>query len=262
MKIDLAGKIALVCGASKGIGRAIAYQFATSGAQLILLARSENELKEINSELIESTNKVHHYISCDILNIDELENSVLGILDKLGKVDILVNNTGGPPRGLLHTSDLSQLERAFRQHILSAQKLISLLLPGMINHGFGRIINIVSIGMRQPIENLGVSNVVRGAMGSWAKTLSRELGQYGITVNNILPGYTLTDRLKSLINNSSNEKGISFDEEASFILEKIPAKRFAKPEEIAFLATFLASDFAAYINGASIPVDGGFLSCI
>ncbi|MFN3307029.1 MAG: SDR family oxidoreductase [Candidatus Kapaibacteriota bacterium] len=262
MKIDLAGKVALVCGASQGIGRAIAYQFAASGAELILVARSESKLKELSSDLTEITNKQHFYISCDISNIDELKKGVLGVLEKIGNVDILVNNTGGPPQGLLHTSDLYQLEKFFRQHILSAQKLITLLLPGMIKQAFGRIINVVSIGMRQPIYNLGVSNVVRGAMGSWAKTLSRELAHYGITVNNILPGYTLTDRLKSIIQNNANEKGISFNEEANFIIENIPAKRFAKPEEIAFLATFLASDYAAYINGTSIPVDGGFLSCI
>lgn len=262
MKIDLTGKVALVCGASQGIGRAVASQFATSGAQLILLARSENLLKEFSIELTRKTNLQHFYISCDIADIEKLENRVLGILSEINKIDILVNNTGGPPPGFLYSSDLSHLENAFRQHIMSAQKLMSLLLPGMINRGFGRIINIVSIGMRQPIDNLGVSNVVRGAMGSWAKTLSRELAQFGITVNNILPGYTLTERLRSVIQNIAKEKSISFEEEVDNVLQKIPAKRFARPEEIAFLATFLASEFAEYINGASIPVDGGFLSCI
>lgn len=262
MDINIKGKVALVCGASQGIGKAIAEQFASSGAKVILLARSQETLKALVDNLNKKTETNHLYISCDLSNLEDLERKVQEILNQIGTIDILVNNTGGPPPGKLYLSEAEQLEIAFRQHILSAQKLISLLVPGMIENKFGRIINVVSVGMREPIENLGVSNTIRGAMGSWAKTLSKELGPFGITVNNILPGYTLTERLKSLIQQRANEKQISFEEEASSIIAKIPAKRFALPEEIGYLAAFLASNFASYINGASIPVDGGFLSGI
>ncbi|MCX7908363.1 MAG: SDR family oxidoreductase [Ignavibacteria bacterium] len=262
MEISLQNRIALVCGASQGIGYAIASQFAYSGAKVILLARNETKLNEITKTLCIKTNVKHLYVACDISNLQILEIKVKDILSQIEAIHILVNNTGGPEPGLLHNSTTEQLEKAFRQHILSAQKLIELLVPGMKENKFGRIINIVSVGMREPIENLGVSNTVRGAMGSWAKTLSRELAPFGITVNNILPGYTLTERLKSLINNRASAKGVSFEEESLSILQKIPTKRFAKPEEIAYLATFLASEYASYINGTSIPIDGGYLSSI
>lgn len=262
MKINLSGRVSLVCGSSQGIGKAIASQFAFSGAKVILLARNETKLKKLAEDLSEKTKVTHLFIPCDISNIEILEKKVLEILDIVERIDILVNNTGGPPPGLLYTSKLEDLEQAFRQHILSAQKLIELIVPKMILNRFGRIINIVSVGMREPIENLGVSNTIRGAMGSWAKTLSRELAPYGITVNNILPGYTMTERLEYLITKRASDKGIAFEVEAEAILHKIPAKRFGTPEEIGYLATFLASDFAGYINGVSIPIDGGFLSCI
>ncbi len=262
MEIDLSGRIALVCGASQGIGEAIAKQFAFSGANVIVLARNEQKLQRIVTELFSKTNQEHYYIACDVSNITLLETKVTESLEKIGEIHILVNNTGGPPPGQLFTSNIEQLGFAFRQHILSAQKLITLLVPKMIENKFGRIINVVSVGMREPIENLGVSNTIRGAMGSWAKTLSKELAQFGITVNNILPGYTLTERLISLLQQRSKEKGKTFEEEANQILHKIPARRFAKPEEIASLAVFLASEKAGYINGTSIPIDGGFLSCI
>lgn len=262
MKINLSGRVSLVCGSSQGIGKAIASQFAFSGAKVILLARNETKLKKLAEDLSEKTKVSHLFITCDISNVEILEKKVLEILDIVERIDILVNNTGGPPPGLLYTSKLEDLEQAFRQHILSAQKLIELIVPKMILNRFGRIINIVSVGMREPIENLGVSNTIRGAMGSWAKTLSRELAPYGITVNNILPGYTMTERLEYLITKRASDKGIALEEEAETILQKIPAKRFGTPEEIGYLATFLASDFAGYINGASIPIDGGFLSCI
>jgi len=262
MKIELRNRVALVCGASQGIGKAIAYQFAISGAIVALLARNEKALKEIAAELRSKTGVEHIIVHCDVSNLTDLETKISSLLKEIGAFHILVNNTGGPERGLLYTSQIESLEFAFRQHILSAQKLISLIVPGMIENNFGRIINIVSIGMREPIENLGVSNTIRGAMGSWAKTLSKELAPFGITVNNILPGYTLTDRLKSLIEKMAIDNNTSLETEANKIIQKIPAKRFGTPEEIGYLATFLASDLASYISGASIPIDGGYLSCI
>lgn len=262
MKINLRGKVALVCGSSQGIGKAIAVQLAYSGAKVILLSRNEDKLKEIVEDLTQKTGQTHLYITCDVSILDELEKKITILLNEIGAIHILVNNTGGPSPGLLYTSKVEPLQIAFQQHVMSAQKLINLILPTMIENHFGRIINIVSVGMREPIENLGVSNTIRGAMGSWAKTLSKELASFGITVNNILPGYTLTERLRSLIEVRAKNKSNTYAEEAENILKMIPARRFGTPEEIAYLATFLASEYSCYINGASIPIDGGFLSCI
>ncbi len=262
MFISLEGRIALVCGASQGIGKAIAYQFAKSGARVILLARNEEKLKQIVFDLNEITNKEHYFICCDISNHSQLEHEVHKCLEIFESIDILVNNTGGPPPGNIINSELKDFELAFKQHILSAQLLVRLLIPSMKERGYGRIINIVSVGMREPIENLGVSNTIRGAMGSWAKTLSREVSPFGITVNNILPGYTDTERLRFLITRTAEQNQTSFNEEFIKIIQKVPSKRLGKPEEIGFLATFLASDYSGYINGASIPIDGGFLSSI
>lgn len=262
MLISLNGKVALVCGASQGIGKAIAYQFAFAGAKVIMLARNEEKLQQNVRELKQKTGIEHSYICCDILNRNELEFKVGQALVLNQSIDILVNNTGGPSPGMLIDAKLEDFEKAFAQHILSAQILIKLLLPGMTSKHFGRIINIVSVGMRQPIDNLGVSNTIRGAMGSWAKTLSREVASFGITVNNILPGHTETERLRFLVEQVALRNNTSFEMELNKVLDKIPAKRLGIPDEIAYLATFLASEFAGYINGASIPVDGGFLSCI
>ncbi len=262
MVISLEGRIALVCGASQGIGKAIAYQFAKSGARVILLARNEDKLKQIVFELNKITNKEHFFICSDISNHSELEPEVRKFLEVFESIDILVNNTGGPPPGKIINAQLKDFELAFKQHILSSQFLVSLLIPSMKEKGFGRIINIVSVGMREPIENLGVSNTIRGAMGSWAKTLSREVAPFGITVNNILPGYTDTKRLRFLISNTAERNQTSFEEELFKIVQKVPSKRLGKPEEVGFLATFLASEYSGFINGTSIPIDGGFLSSI
>ncbi|MGQ9818924.1 MAG: SDR family oxidoreductase [Candidatus Kapaibacteriales bacterium] len=262
MNIQLNNYRALVCGASQGIGLAIAKAFASSGATVTLLARNESKLKELVLELNNVTLNAHSYISVDMTNIKELQMKITEYVQKIDSFDILVNNSGGPPQGKLYESSVYELESAFRQHIVSAQVLLQALLPKMKAKSYGRIINIVSIGLKQPIDNLGVSNTIRGAMGSWAKTLSRELGEYGITVNNILPGYTLTERLETLIRYNAEKNRIGYTEELQKIQQKIPAKRLGKPEEIANLVVFLASPLASYINGVSIPVDGGFLEAI
>jgi 3-oxoacyl-[acyl-carrier protein] reductase len=171
----------------------------------------------------------------------------------------LVNNTGGPAPGKISEAQKDDLINAFNQHIITSQMITTKLLPYMIKAQFGRIINIISIGVKQPIENLGVSNTIRGAMASWAKTLSREVAMNGITVNNILPGYTATERLSYLFKNNAEKQGISVDEYSNGIKLMIPSGRFAQPEEIAFVAGFLSSDFASYINGINLPVDGGYL---
>lgn len=262
MQIRLDNYRALVCGSTQGIGLAIAKAFANVGASVTLLARNEKKLEEITSKLNISTKKNHSFISADMSNSIEFQEKVQQFLKKVDGFDILVNNSGGPPQGKLFESTLDELENAFRQHIISAQILIKALIPWMKAKSYGRIINIVSIGLKQPIDNLGVSNTIRGAMGSWAKTLSRELAEYGITINNILPGYILTERLESLIKYNAEKNRTSYSEELQKVQQRIPAKRLGKPKEIAYLAVFLASPFASYINGASIPIDGGFLETI
>lgn len=262
MQIRLDNYRALVCGSTHDIGFAIAKAFAYAGASVTLLARNKEKLDEITSKLNISTGKDHSFISADMSNIMEFSKKITKNLQAVDGFDIVVNNSGGPQQGKLFESTVDELENAFRQHIVSAQILLKALIPRMKAKSYGRIINIVSIGLKQPIDNLGVSNTIRGAMGSWAKTLSRELAEYGITVNNILPGYTLTERLENLIKYNAEKNRTSYLEELQKIQQRIPAKRLGNPEEIAYLAVFLASPFASYINGASIPIDGGFLETI
>jgi 3-oxoacyl-[acyl-carrier protein] reductase len=262
MNISLDGLRAIVCGASQGMGKAIALQFAKSGASVFLIARNEENLKKTIASLPQNSTQHHSYSCVDMTNLSKLETIVETASNEYGGFHIVVNNTGGPPPGLLYQSENNELEIAFKQHILSAQTILRIILPKMIELKYGRIINIISVGLKQPIENLGVSNTIRGAMGSWAKTLSKELATYGITINNILPGYINTERLKYLIQANSLAKNITYEEEERNFIERIPAKRLGNPEEIGYLATFIASPFASYLNGTSIPLDGGFLSCL
>lgn len=259
MNIRLDGKTALVCGSSEGIGKAIALQFAEMGANVILMARNDELLKKNLKLLKKNEIQNHTYIQADFNYPEKVIEKVSNYLNSKQSIQILVNNTGGPSAGKLTDSSPEDLTQAFNQHIITAQLLTTKLLPCMIKSNFGRIINIISVGVKQPIDNLGVSNTIRGAMASWAKTLSREVAQSGITVNNLLPGYTATNRLNSLFEINSSRLGISLDEYSKGIKQQIPVGRFAKPEELAYAAGFLVSDYASYINGVNLPVDGGFL---
>lgn len=262
MNLSLKDKTALVCGSSQGIGKAIALQFAKMGANVILMARNKENLELCLNELANDGSQQHSYIQADFNSPDETIEKVKTKLDEYKSIHILVNNAGGPAPSMISEAQTEDLESAFRQHIIISQSLSQLLIEGMKNANYGRIINIISIGLKQPIENLGVSNVIRGAMGSWAKTLSRELAQYGITVNNILPGYTLTQRLSSLFEHRAKLQNTSPEQIKSNIENSIPTKRIGNPVEIAYAAGFLASSQASFINGVSLPVDGGFLSSI
>ena len=262
MQINLSGRNALVCGASQGIGKSIAHNFALSGANVTVLARNVETIKQVMLDLPNNGDQCHNYIVADL---NETESTI----EKLDRIvvngltfHILVNNTGGPTPGVLYQEDYKNLISAFNQHIVSAQSISSRIIPGMIKDQFGRIINIISIGLKQPIKNLGVSNTIRGALASWAKTLATELGPFGITVNNILPGYTATERLSHLFEHRSKIEGKSIQEIEKSIIGDIPASRLAFPEEIAYAATFLASDLASYINGINLPVDGGLLKTL
>ncbi|MFH1052590.1 MAG: SDR family oxidoreductase [bacterium] len=262
MQINLNNKTALVCGSSQGIGKAIAIQFANSGANVVMMARSEELLKDNLKELANNGSQKHSYICADFSEPEKAVSKIGEFLVMNGSIDILVNNSGGPAPGKISDAGQESLLDAFNQHVIASQLITKKLIPGMIANNFGRIINIISVGLKQPIENLGVSNVIRGAMASWAKTLSRELAPHGITVNNILPGYTLTSRLTSLFENRAKQQGKTFQEISDGIKANVPSGRFAEPEELAYAACFLASDFASYITGINLPVDGGFLSCL
>jgi 3-oxoacyl-[acyl-carrier protein] reductase len=251
---SLTGKTALVCGASQGIGQATAVSLAQKGAKVILLARSEDKLKHTLSLLDSKTE--HSYVVADLADREGLEEKIKAILKKT-EIQILICNTGGPKGGPLVQASDEEFMTGFSNHVLANSRLTKLLLPGMKAASYGRIINIISTSVKAPIPNLGVSNVIRGAVASWAKTLATELGAEGITVNNVLPGYTDTPRLNALIQGAASKQNVSEEKIIADWKNKVPAKRFAKPEEIASAVAFLSSPEAGYINGINLPVDGG-----
>ncbi len=263
MDLDLTGKHALVCGGSQGIGRAAAIELALLGASVTLLARSADGLREALGALHghDDAARRHGAISVDVADLDALAAQVAALAH--GKpVHILVNNSGGPPGGPAHSATTEAFESAFRQHLLASHALVQAVLPGMRESGWGRIVNVISTSVREPIANLGVSNTVRGAVANWAKTLSRELAPHGITVNNVLPGYTRTQRLEQILADRALASGSDASIVARQMLASVPAGRFADAQEIAAAIAFLASPAAAYINGVSLAVDGGRMQSI
>ncbi|MCC5928285.1 MAG: SDR family oxidoreductase [Cyclobacteriaceae bacterium] len=257
MNIDLTGKQAVVCGSTRGIGKACAIELASLGADITLIARDERKLLETLGSLDTSKGQFHDYLVIDFSEPDELFNIISDYASAKSKLHILVNNTGGPAPGNITEAKPDELLKAFQQHLICAQHLVSQLYPLMKNCGYGRIINIVSTSVKVPIPGLGVSNTIRAAMAGWSKTLAGELAPFGITVNNILPGLTRTDRLNQIISTRAEKYELSTDELEQMMMEGIPAQRFAESWEIAALAGFLASESAAYITGESIRVDGG-----
>jgi len=256
MNISLEGKYALVCGSTQGIGLATAKVLASMGATCILLARNEESLKEVLPLLPVPFSQPHSYAVADFSDSHQLKLVVETILKKT-IIEILVNNTGGPKAGSITDATSDDFINAFTQHIIGNHTLANAVIPGMKLKGYGRILNIVSTSLKTPLPNLGVSNTIRAAVGSWAKTLSNEIGQYNITVNNILPGFTETARLTSLIANRASTQNIDTASVKNEMLESIPMKRFGQAEEIANAVGFLASPAASYITGTSLRVDGG-----
>lgn len=257
MNLDLIGKNALVCGSSQGIGKAIAIELAALGANVTLIARSADKLANVIRELDNSQDQNHQYLIADFSNPDELKATLSSHL-KGGKVyQVLINNTGGPPGGLAINAKVEEYQEAFRKHLVCNHILVQSVVEGMKKSEYGRIINIISTSVKQPLQALGVSNTIRGAVANWSKTLSNELGEFGITVNNVLPGATATDRLKSIVESKAAKGGLSKQAVEEAMKSKIPLKRFAEPEEVAVAAAFLASPAASYINGINLPVDGG-----
>ncbi|WP_420552733.1 SDR family oxidoreductase [Tenacibaculum aiptasiae] len=253
MNLNIDNKNALVCGSTQGIGKASAIQLAEEGVNVTLIARNEEKLKAVLAEL-PNKNQNHNYIVADFSNPLELKEKI-----KASDLNfhILVNNTGGPAGGPVFNAQLDEFERAFTQHLKCNHVLVQALVPFMKEAEYGRIINVISTSVKQPLDGLGVSNTIRGAVANWSKTLANELGQFNITVNNVLPGATGTERLNEIINNKAKKTGKSVEEVAETMKNASPAKRFAKPEEIANAVVFLASERASFINGINVPVDGG-----
>lgn len=253
---DLTGKTALIAGSTQGIGLTSAQALAAMGAECYLIARNEEKLKEAILSLDNSNNQQHGYLVADFQQPEKLREVIQDFVNNK-QVNILINNSGGPAAGPVVDAQTEAFIQAFQQHLICNHILATAVLPGMKQAGYGRIVNIISTSVKIPLKNLGVSNTIRGAVASWAKTMANEVAQYGITVNNVLPGATATGRLEAIINNKATKTGLGQDEVEKEMLEEIPAKRFGQPEEIAAMVAFLASPAAGYVNGTSIPVDGG-----
>lgn len=256
MNLSLHSKTALVCGASQGIGKAIAVALADLGASCILLARNEAALKDVVATLSVKEGQSHEYRIVDFTRLDDLKLTVEQLTVEYA-IDILINNTGGPAGGLIATADPIAFEQAFRQHLVCNHILAQAVIPSMKEKGWGRIINVISTSVKVPINNLGVSNTIRAAVASWAKTLSNELAVHGITVNSLLPGFISTSRLDAVAESFAVREGVSKEQMVEKMRDSVPAKRFGDPSEIAAVAAFVASPAASYLNGITIPVDGG-----
>lgn len=257
MNLDLSNKKALVCGASQGLGAAVAKELASLGATVIVLARNEEKLKKVVESLDASKKQNHSYIIADTFKPRDVQQKVAQHLTKTNIIHILVNNTGGPPSGPLLDTPADELELAFDAHLVTSHLLAQTLVPGMRKAEFGRIVNIVSTSVKQPINGLGISNTVRAAVANWAKTLANEIGHFGITVNNVLPGFTNTDRLTYLFGKQAEANDTSVEEITHKSILQIPAGRLGEASEFGAAVAFLCSPAASYINGVNLPVDGG-----
>ncbi|PJA08437.1 MAG: short-chain dehydrogenase [Flavobacteriales bacterium CG_4_10_14_0_2_um_filter_32_8] len=258
MNIDLIGKNAIVCGSTQGIGKAIATELALLGANVILIARDVKKLSAFCKKLDVSKGQVHHYLVADFSIPPQLKLVIEDFLEINDmKINILVNNTGGPAGGLIENAKTDEFIHAFSSHLICNHILVQAVKEEMKKSGYGRIINIISTSVKQPLNGLGVSNTIRGAVANWSKTLANELGEFGITVNNVLPGATNTVRLKSIISNTATKTGKSSNIIQQEMANQVPLKRIAQPEEVAYAVAFLASPAASYISGINLPVDGG-----
>ena len=256
MNISLIGKNALVCGSSRGIGQASAIVLSQQGANVTLAARSEDKLKETLTQLDTSNGQEHDYIIVDFSDQEDLRNQIQSLTSKKN-INILVNNTGGPPGGPIVEAKTEAFLDAYNKHLVCNHILATAVIDGMEKSGYGRIINIISTSVKAPLNGLGVSNTTRGAVASWAKTMANELGSKGITVNNVLPGFTSTDRLEEIIQNKTRKTGSSYEVVTDAMKSTVPLNRFASPAEVANAVGFLASPAASYITGINLPVDGG-----
>lgn len=257
MNLDLTHKTAIVCGASQGLGFAVAKELALLGANIIAISRNENNLQTAIQSLDISRNQKHSYLVIDLSNPGEVKDKLTTFLLMGNTIHILINNAGGPPSSPVLDTDADEIEKAFRTHLISSHILAQLVVPGMKAAGFGRIVNITSTSVKQPINGLGISNTVRAAVANWAKTLANEISSFGITINNVLPGYTKTGRVDYLFSKKAGELGIEKSTVYKNMEASIPAGRLGEPSELGSVVAFLCTPAAAYINGINLPVDGG-----
>lgn len=262
MNLNLKNKRALVCGSTQGIGKAVAVEFALLGADVTLLARNKESLQKVVTELYTDGKQKHNFIAADFSKPDDVKKQIENFILENGPVHILVNNTGGPPAGNVSSAKEEDFLKAFNAHLICNHVLAMACIDGMKKENYGRIINIISTSVKQPIKGLGVSNTIRAAVGNWSKTLSLEVAQFGITVNNVLPGATNTIRLQQIIDDKTKKTSKSKTEVIEEMTHEIPMARFAEPDEIANAVAFLASPAASYINGINVPVDGGRTACL
>ena len=257
MNLDLKNRTAVVCGSTQGLGYACAYELALLGCNVVLVARNEDKLLETKGRLPFSEGQQHNYIVADFGNPEAVKKEINKYVENGGKAHILVNNTGGPAAGTILNAKEEEFLNAFNSHLICNHILATALIPGMKEAGFGQIINIISTSVKQPIPGLGVSNTVRAAVANWSKTLAGELGQFGITVNNVLPGFTNTVRAEYVIKKKATDSGKSEDAILKELVAEIPARRIGNPAEFGAAVAFLCTPAAAYINGINLPVDGG-----
>ncbi|MBK7289914.1 MAG: SDR family oxidoreductase [Chitinophagaceae bacterium] len=256
MNLSLEEKNAIICGSTQGIGLAIAEELALLGANCTLVARNEEALQNAVQKLDTQLRQQHGYLVADFSKPDEVKNVIQKHVEK-NTVHILINNSGGPAAGLIIDATEEAFLNTFNQHLICNHILTQAVVPSMKKEGYGRIVNIISTSVKIPLKNLGVSNTIRGAVASWAKSMANELGQFNITVNNVLPGFTATNRLSTLIDNIAKKGNTVVEIVEKNMMDEVPMKRFADASEIASVAAFLASPAASYVNGVSIPVDGG-----
>ena len=253
MELGLQNKNALVCGSTQGIGKATAISLAKEGVNITLIARNETALQEVLKELPQNGQQKHGYLVADFSKPDQVKE----VVSTNNSFHILINNTGGPISGAIIDASVEEFSAAFQMHVLVNQILVQAVVPFMKKQCFGRIINIISTSVKEPIPGLGVSNTIRNAVANWSKTMAGELAEFGITMNNVLPGFTDTARLDQIIKVKAAGANTSIEKMAQIMKDYVPAKRFAKPEETANAVTFLASNSASYITGINLPVDGG-----
>lgn len=262
MNINLTGKRALVCGSSQGIGRACAIELAELGASITLFSRNQASLEAVKAELNTEQGQAHGVLVADFSQPQQVKLAIDAHVADTGGFEILINNTGGPAPGPALGADSAAFTAAFDLHLISNHHIVQALVPGMKEKQYGRIINVISTSVKQPIPGLGVSNTIRGAVASWAKTLASELGPFGITVNNVLPGATATARLDAIFAGKAKKLNIPIEQVIINEKQSIPLRRFAEPGEFAAAAAFLASPAAGYISGINLPVDGGRTACL
>ena len=259
MDLGLKGKVAVVCAASKGLGRAVAHELAAEGASIVMCARGEKALNAARDEIARATKAKTLAVVADVAALDGLDKIAAQAIERFGRVDILVNNAGGPPSGSFEKHNWTEWQSAVELTLRSAVELTRRLLPGMRERRWGRVLNITSIAAKQPVDGLMLSNSLRAAVTGWARTLANEVASDGVTVNNILPGYTRTERVQQLNEAAAAREGLTVEEIERKTQAQIPMRRMAEPEEFAAAVAFLVSERASYITGQSIAVDGGWI---